>query len=390
MKQPEGFNDGSGRYCLLKRALYGLKQASRQWNIKLNRVLIESGHTRSTLDPCVYVRRSGASVVYVAVYVDDLLIFSNNATMKNELKRSLSSSFDMKDLGEASSCIGMQITRDRSSGKIYLNQTKYIESILIKYRMSDCNPMKSPTDANQRLTKSMALDSSGIAYDMTNIPYQEAVGSLLYLAQCTRPDIAHAVGAVSRFNQLHGPAHWVAIKRIFKYLSGTKHLKLAFCANSTDGIVGFSDADWASDADDRKSYTGYVFIMQGAAISWASRKQQTVALSSTEAEYMAVSLASQEESWLRQFCDEIFGSKLSKPTNIYCDNRSALNLANSDAYHVRTKHIDVRHHYVRNKIVNGDILIKPISTNEMVADCLTKNMTVEKQSFCTTRMGLIN
>lgn len=389
MKQPEMFDDGSGRVCLLRKSIYGLKQASRQWNKKLNQVLLSGGYVRSTLDPCVYMCRNGSSVVYAAIYVDDILIFSNNTQMKDSLKRRLSTSFEMKDLGEASSCVGIQVTRDRSVGKILLNQSKYIDSILTKYRINDCNPVKSPTDVNQRLTKEMAFDSSGNAYDMANIPYQEAIGSLLYLVQCTRPDIAHAVGVVSRFNQQHGPAHWAAVKRIFKYLKGTKDYKLVYSPDGKDEIVGYTDADWASDSDDRKSFTGYVFTLNGGAISWASKKQQTVALSSTEAEYMAMAMGCQEATWLRQFYSEITFQQLSIPTTIFCDNRSALNLAKSDAYSVRTKHIDVRHHFVRDKINEGQIVIEPISTTCMIADSLTKNMSTEKQLYCSLGMGLI-
>lgn len=388
MKQPECFDDGSGRVCRLNKAIYGLKQASRQWNIKLNKALIDSGFSRSSLDPCVYAQRNGKFLVYVAVYVDDLLIFSNNVSMKNKLKNSLSYHFKMKDLGEAKSCIGIHITRNRQDGKIYLDQTKYIDCILDKFGMNECNPIKTPTDVNQRLTKEMAFNSEGELHDMSGVPYQEVVGSILYLAQCTRPDIAFAVGMVSKFNNQHGPAHWTAVKRILKYLKGTREFKMEFSAAGNREVIGFSDADWGADVDDRKSCTGYVFTMQGGAISWLSKKQQTVALSSTEAEYMAVSTKCQEANWLRKFTAELSGTTL-ETIDIFCDNRSALNLANTDAYHARTKHIDIRHHFIRDKVNNKEVAIQPINTVEMIADNLTKGVTSEKHTYCTKGMGII-
>lgn len=388
MKQPECFDDQSGRVCLLKKAVYGLKQASRQWNIKLNEVLLRSGYTRSAMDPCIYSRTENQSLVYVAVYVDDLLIFSNNNDWKETLKDDLKRNFKMKDLGQANSCVGIRITRNRNEGKIFLDQKKYIEEILAKFRMQDCNPVKTPSDPNQKLTKTMSPQSDEEANEMSNVPYQEAVGSILYLAQCTRPDISFAIANVSKFNQNPGRAHWNAVKRIFRYLKGTMDYKLEYSAGANSNIIGYSDADWAADTDDRKSCTGYVFKLQGGAISWASKKQHTVALSSTEAEYMALAAACQEAAWLRQLKKTLEASTKDEPTTIYCDNRSALNLANMDAYRVRTKHIDIRHHFVRNKVIEGEVRVEPIDTKQMVADSLTKAVLGDKQKYCAVGMGL--
>lgn len=297
-------------------------------------------------------------------------------------------SFRMKDLGEASSCVGMRISRNRAEGKIFLDQTNYIENILVKFRMDSCNPVSTPSDANQKLTKEMSPTTEEEKQQMSNIPYQEAVGSILYLTQCTRPDISFAISNVSKYSQNPGMAHWTAVKRIFKYLNGTKNYKLEFSTAGNRDLIGYTDADWGSDSDDRKSCSGYVFKLQGGAVSWASKKQQTVALSSTEAEYMAVSLACQEVVWLRQLEAEICGKSLEKPTDIFCDNHSALNLAISDAYRVRTKHIDIRHHFIRDKVFSGDVKINPIDTTLMIADNLTKAVYKDKQLFCAKGMGL--
>lgn len=228
MRQPEGFDDGSGRVCLLRKALYGLKQASRQWNVKLNGVMIDSGYRRLKTDACIYIRRERSSMVIVAVYVDDLLIFSNHNAWKNQLKANLTKNFSMKDLGLAGSCIGMQITRDRKAGTISLDQQKYTEAIIEKFCMNDCNSIDSPVGPNTKLTKEMSANTNDELADMKDVPYQEAVGNILYLAQCTRPDITFAISNVSKFNNQPGRSHWNAVKRIFRYLKKTSDYKLTF------------------------------------------------------------------------------------------------------------------------------------------------------------------
>lgn len=256
--------------------------------------------------------------------------------------------------------------------------------------MDSYNPISTPSDPNTKLTKEMSPTKVDEKQQMMNIPYQEAIGSILYLTQCTRPDISFAISNVSKYCQNPGPAHWSAVKRIFRYLKYTKHYKLEYSAAGNRDLIGYSDADWGSDSDDRRSCSGYVFMLQGGAVSWASKKQQSVALSSTEAEYMALSLACQEVVWLRQLEAEALGYALKSPTIILCDNHSALNLANTDAYRVRTKHIDIRHNFIRDKIYNGDVKINSIDTTAMVADNnLTKSLHKYKQRFCANGMGLL-
>jgi hypothetical protein len=224
-------------------------------------------------------------------------------------------------------------------------------------------------------------------FDRELTPYQQAVGSILYLTQCTRPDIAYAVNNVSRYNNCFGKSHWIAVKRIMRYLKGTAHMKLAFRKQHGHRIYGYTDADWAADMDERKSCTGYVFIRSGCAITWNSRRQQTVALSTTEAEYMALSAASQEAIWLKQLEDEFFNS--CKPVNIFCDNQSAIKLVENNGYSARSKHIDIRHHFVREKFVEKKISINYVNTEENVSDALTKPLAKAKFNFCRNLFGLI-
>lgn len=360
--------------------MYGLKQAGRQWNKKL-------GFVQSRLDPCVYFKVKDKSIIIVAIYVDDFIIFSNDNDMTSYLKSNLQKGFKMKDLGNAEFCIGMHIARDNTSGKISLDQRKYTEEILDRFNMSDCNPVKTPADGNQKLSRLMSPKNDAETLEMSKVPYQEAVGCLIHLVQGTRPDIAYAVHDVSRFNNNPGKEHWSAVKQIFRYLKGTMDLKLEFNKESNSNLTGYSDSDYAGDLDERRSCTGFVFIRNGGAISWNSRRQETVAISSTEAEYMALSSATQEALWLRQFESEFWS--LGEPTTIFCGNQSAIKLANTDAYHSRTRHIDIKHHFIRKKVDEGLIHVRPIATNEMVADGLTKGVFRDKHDFCGRNMGLI-
>lgn len=384
MEPPEGIEgDFDGKVCKLNKAIYGLKQASRQWNKKLDAALKSLNLRQSKMDPCIYYNISGTKIFFIAVYVDDILIFSNNNAYKNKVKSELQKSFSMKDLGTAKNCVGLHITRNRDKGEIYVDQTMHANDFLHRFNMAECKPISTPFDVNVKLKKPEAQSSK-----TDNIPYQEAIGCLLYLVQGTRPDLAYAVNYLSKFNECFDNTHWSAVKRVFRYLKGTKNATLVFKKNN-DGlqIKGFCDADYAGDTTDRRSCTGYVFMQQGA-ISWNSKRQATVALSTTEAEYMAVSAAVQEAEWLRQFQKEFFGHACRDTVLLQCDNRSAINLANTEAYHARTKHIDVRHHFVRNKIDEGHIELVYESSENMVADFLTKPLSREKHMRCAEMLNL--
>lgn len=280
----------------------------------------------------------------------------------------------MKDLGAAKNCLGIRITRtDRT---IALDQEAYVEAMLAKFNMANCKPAKVPM--TDKLTKDMSPKTDQEAKQMTNIPYQEAVGSLMYLAQCTRPDILYAVNQLSRYNSNPGMQHWGAVKTLFRYLRGTASMKLVYRKDGDNNINGYSDADWAADVDDRKSTTGYVFTLQGAAISWCCKRQPTIALSTCEAEYMALSATVQEASWWQGLTAQ-FGA--TGPISINCDNQSTIAIAKNGGYNPRTKHIDIRHHYIRDALERRIINIKYIESDNQLADGLTKplpRMKLEK------------
>lgn len=226
--------------------------------------------------------------------------------------------------------------------------------------------------------------------ELHSIPYQEAVGLLLYLVQGTRSDITFADNNVSRFNSNFGKSHWIAVKRIFRYLKGTIDWKLRCSKSGNSQLTGFSDPDWASDVDKRCSCTGYVFKLSSGAVSWSSKRQPTVAFSSTEAEYLALSATLQEAIWLKSLGQEIDPDFEIVPIKIGCDNQSALALTKIDGFRARSKYIDVRHHYIRDKLDDGMIVLKHVPTENMVVDSLTKAVPGPKNNFCARGMGIKN
>ena len=300
MNQPQGFiTKGKEKMvCRLFKTIYGLKQSPRAWYKKIDKYFESIGLKKSYADPNIYVLKNDMLYLIIALYVDDLILVSNKLRFLLTTKADLSKSFDMKDLGELHYILGLQVIRDRPCRMLYLNQAKYIRSILQRYGMEDCKSLATPLDANSKLSKDMAPLTDEDINAMVGVPYQNAVGSLVYAMIGTRADIAFAVGVVSQYMANPGPRHWVAVKRILRYLKGTMDDVLRYGGSYSNlQVVGYCDADYAGDIDSRKSTTGYVFLLNGGAISWNSKKQPTVALSTTEAEYMAATHAAKEAIW---------------------------------------------------------------------------------------------
>lgn len=250
--------------------------------------------------------------------------------------------------------------------------------------MSDCKTVNTPIDMNTKVQSKSEENKI-----LNDIPYQEIIGCLLYVSHITRPDICYVINMLSKYNNNPDMRHWTALKRVMRYLKGTLDYKLSYKKNLEETMThGYCDADWASAEDDRRSCTGYTFLFQGGTISWNSRRQPTVALSTTEAEYMSLSACVQEAMWLKQFQESFWPQLKNEALVIYSDNQSSINLSGSDGYHPRTKHIDVRHHYVRKKVLEGAIEVRYVQTDKMIADALTKATSHTKLAFCSSRMGL--
>jgi hypothetical protein len=323
-------------------------------------------------------------VLAVLLYVDDLIIASDTTSLIADFKAAISGNFNMKDLGDLEFFVGVRVSRDRATKTIYLDQTAYLERVLARYNMAECNALALPATAMTSLTAAMSPSTAADIAAMAGVRYRSAVGSLLYAAVCTRPDISNAVRNCAKFMQNPGVGHVAAVKRILRYLKGTTGYKLTFSFGGNGGgssiggdgaaaLIGYCDADWAGDTDTRRSCTGYLFMVGGAAVSWSSRLQPTVAQSSCEAEYMALTAASNDQSFLLQLFADLHQPR-ALPAVIFEDNTGAIHLAQRPQLHRRTKHIDVRYHVIRDRIADGILQLNYIATAEQLADALTKNV----------------
>ncbi|XP_019888500.1 uncharacterized protein LOC109611240 [Ooceraea biroi] len=328
-------------------------------------------------DSCVYCDESKSTLALA--YVDDIIFASRNDTNIKRLKEELAKRFTIKDLGNARYCLGIEIDRDRKG--IHLSQSGYIRDVLKKFGMSDCKPVRTPFETGIKLHDNNDLDA-----DNAQVSYRELIGSLMYLAQGTRPDIAHAVSSLSQWNTSFKKIHWTCAKRVLRYLKGTINHGLHY-TKSGKNLIGYTDADWGSCSLDRRSYTGSVFLLANAAISWESRKQKTVALSSTEAEYAALSDAAREAIHLSRLLSEIDSPTLSKIT-LHNDNQAAAKLAVNPVFHSRSKHIDIKCHFIRQALVDHRMDLVYTCTEDMIADVLTKALSSEKHAFCFNGMGI--
>ena len=382
MNQPEGYIiPGKENFvCYLKRSIYGLKQSPRCWNKELLDYLVELGFIQSVGDPCVFVCTVNDKLVIIAVYVDDLILATEDSTDMCDLKEALGNRFKMKDLGVLHYCLGIEITQDGEC--LRLNQKQYILRMLEKFGMLDAYSVTTPADGNVKLIK-----DDGVSAKVDKSLYQSLVGSLLYAAVATRPDIGQSVSAVSKYSSDPTMAHLTAAKRVLRYLKGTMDLGLTYKKSDGNVLKAYSDSDWAGDQDDRHSTSGYVSVLSGGAVNWLSKKQASVALSTAEAEYIALSAATQEVIWLRRLLED-FGVNMSLSTEVLEDNQGAIAISKNPVRHNRTKHIDIRYHFIREAVEDGTVRLTYCPTKDMVADILTKPLPKGQFQLLRAKLGL--
>jgi len=388
MIQPEGFiaQGQENLVCKLRKSLYGLKQAPRQWYKKFDSFMHRIGFKRCEADHCCYVKSFDNSYIILLLYVDDMLIAGSSIEEINNLKKQLSKQFAMKDLGAAKQILGMRIIRDKANGTLKLSQSEYVKKVLSRFNMNEAKPVSTPLGSHFKLSKEQSPKTEEERDHMSKVPYASAIGSLMYAMVCTRPDIAHAVGVVSRFMSRPGKQHWEAVKWILRYLEGSSDTCLCFTGASLK-LQGYVDADFAGDIDSRKSTTGFVFTLGGTAISWASNLQKIVTLSSTEAEYVAATEAGKEMIWLHGFLDEL--GKKQKMGILHSDSQSAIFLAKNSAFHSKSKHIQTKYHFIRYLVENKLVMLEKICGSKNPADMLTKGVTIEKLKLCADSIGLL-
>lgn len=382
MKQPIGYDDGSGKVCKLLRSLYGLKQASRCWNEKFTTFIKQFDFVVSEADPCVFICKRSGELTILAIYVDDGLISSTNARFIERLLKYLKRIFEIT-VSNADFYLGFEIHR-RSDGSIHINQSAYIRKILNRFGLADANAVATPVDNQQHL---------GVVENQQPVkfPYREAVGCLMFLAIGTRPDIAFGVSLASRFLDSAAEIHVTAVKRILKYLKGTQDYGIFYDSNPNEfKFFAYSDADYAGDLVKRKSTSGNCFLLGSSVISWASELQRCTAQSTAEAEYVAASEATKELVWLKRLVNGLDDTLSKEKPSFYLDNHAAIKLTKNPEFHKRSKHIDTRYHYIREKYELGAFELKSVSTENQLADIFTKALPKNRFEFLRNHLNIVS
>jgi hypothetical protein len=362
VEQPKGYEIPGGGVCRLRKTLYGLKQAPRAWFLKLKEELARLHIYPSSGDPGLFKTILQGAPVYLLIWVDDILLAAKQQAHVAAVKESVMRVFDSRDLGEPKLFVGIQIDRDRAAGTIKLSQRRSIDDIVAHYSLDAAKTRCTPFVQALKLVKDDEHP--------TDQPYASLVGSLLYLTVCTRPDLSHSVGVLTRFMSAPAQSHWDAACGVVRYLAGTRDLGITFGRES--GLLGYADADYGGDTDTRRSTTGFVFILNSGPVSWQSKLQPTVALSTAEAEYMAASAAAREALWLRKLLGdfEIHVDCIS----IMGDNQAALHMLKHPVASMRSKHIDIMHHFARERMERGEVNFEYVRTDEQLADIFTKQL----------------
>ena len=382
VRQPDGFHEGGPNMVWrLNKALYGLRQAPRAWYLHLKQVLEGKGFTASQADASFFTLDCEDDRILLLVYVDDILVAAKSLDNVNKAKHMLQAEFDIKDLGEAKVFLGMEIERDRDAGTLKLSQTGYLSNLAARFDATETVPTGVPMTTGFELFPKIP----GEQLDKNFFPYQSLLGGLLYASTGTRPDIAYAVSALARVSNCYTQAHVDALLKVLQYAYHTRDIGIVYGV-SGNGLVGYCDADYAGDAFNRKSTNGYVFVKTGGAVSWLSRRQDIVAQSTGESEYIAASAAGKQALWLRILESDLTGRVA--PVLIFTDNTAALSLLSNPIASKRSKHIDVQYHFARDRVMRGELQYEYCSTNNMWADCLTKAVPKAIMLACREGMGL--
>eukprot|EP00253_Pinus_taeda_P004926 PITA_04926 len=354
IEQPLGYEKKGQEHkvCRLKKALYGLKQAPRAWYSRIDSYLLENEFDKCEGEPTVYIKEKDGKILIVVLYVDDVIFSGNDDYLIKTFKSVMKEGFEMTDMGLLRYFLGIEV--DQNENGIFISQARYVNEVLGRFNMQQCKATITPMVMGLKLSKE---DNSK---DFDPSLYKSIVGSLMYLTE-TRPDIMFTVSLISRFMERPKEAHWQAAKRIL--------------------------SDWAGSGDDWKITSGYVFHIGSGAISWASKKQPIVALSTAEAKYVAATATTCQAVWMRRMLRSL-GQEQAKATVIFCDNSSATALSKNPVFHKRTKHIDTRFHYIRELVTNIEITLQHCRTQEQVADILTKPLDQKSFEFLRKCLGM--
>jgi hypothetical protein len=364
----------------LKKALYGLKHVLHAWYENIDGYLMSLGFNKSVVDPNLYYNIVGDECLILVLFVDDLFLTGSESLIV-ECKRVLAYEFEMKDLGIFHYFLGLEVWQ--RNDEILLSQGKYTVEILKKLGMTDYKPMATPMVMNLKKLNETSSDSGEIDPHL----YRQLIGSLMYQVN-TKPDICYAVSLLGQFTSQLRQTHWIAAKHVLRYLRSTVGYGLRYASDVDMRLQGYADADWEGSAVDRKSTFGCCFTLGSAMVSWCSRKQTSVALSTTEAEYIALCVAVREAVWLHKLLANLFGHEMDS-TVIHCDNQSCVKLSKNHVFHDNSKHIEIKHHYIRDMVQRKEVHVQYLSTHKQVTNVFTKPLARTKFKYFRERLGLV-
>ncbi|WJX51639.1 hypothetical protein P8452_37816 [Trifolium repens] len=379
VKQPPGFEDlkNPDYVYKLKKSLYGLKQAPRAWYERLSNFLLENGFQKGQIDNTLFRKTTKKDILIIQIYVDDIIFGSTNASLCKSFSKLMQDEFEMSMMGELKFFLGIQINQGKDG--TYIHQSKYTKELLKKFNLEDCKIMSTPMHP----TSSLSKEEIGSKVDQKL--YRGMIGSLLYLT-ASRPDILYSVCLCARFQSDPREPHLTAVKRIFRYLKGTTNLGLLYKKSLDSKLVGFCDADYAGDKIERKSTSGNSQFIGENLISWASKRQTTIALSTAEAEYISAAKCCTQLLWMKYQLEDYNIAESSIP--LYCDNTAAIHLSKNPILHSRAKHIEINHHFIRDHVQKGTINIQFIDTDHQWADIFTKPLAIERFDFIKKNLNM--
>ncbi|KAK9062637.1 hypothetical protein SSX86_019825 [Deinandra increscens subsp. villosa] len=379
MEQPPGFIDQNFPHhvCRLNKAIYGLKEAPRAWFQRLSAFLLANGFVCSRANPSLFIFKCDTCIIYLLVYVDDLILTGNHEQTVRSFITRLHSEFAIKDLGDLNYFLGLEVTN--VSDGLFLSQTKYAKEILLKAKMFDAKPMPTPLSPNATLV------NEGEPYPDPTF-YRSIIGALQYLT-ITRPDISYSVNQLSQFLKTPTQDHFSHVKRLLRYIKGTIHYGLTFTKQADSNILGYSDAEWARCIETRRSTYGYSIFLGGNLVSWSAKKQHSVARSSCESEYRAMANTAAEIIWLTHLLRELHALSPDRPT-LLCDKKSAIFMSQNPVAHKRSKHLDLDYHFIRELVTSGKLHTKFVPSKLQVADIFTKSLPREQFEYFRKRLCL--
>ncbi|KAK6150515.1 hypothetical protein DH2020_015447 [Rehmannia glutinosa] len=381
VEQPPGFEQKTlgDKVFKLKKALYGLKQAPRAWYDTLSQFMTDNGFTKGKVDRTLFKIQDGESILLVQIYVDDIIFRSTNKELCDKFSNLMQGKFEMSMMGELTFFLGLQVKQLKDG--TFISQTKYNKDLMKKFGMKEKSSVKIPMNTSVK----MDMDADGKPVDQTR--YRALIGSLFYLT-ASRPDITFVVGVCARFQSAPKESHMTATKRILRYLKGCQEVGLWYPKEGGFNLIGYSDSDYVGNIDDRKSTSGSCQFLGDCLVSWFSKKQNCVSLSTAEAEYISAAFCYTQLLWMKQTLVDYKCSFESVP--IFCDNISAINISQNPVHHNRTKHIEIRHQFLRDCISNRNIEISFVPSQDQLADIFTKPLSSETFTSIRARLGIMH